>query len=366
MRTAALVTTIALALGAAACAGGDEPETAADAGRRSVQAPRPSDSFATRAELRWLERVADWSAAFSRAGGRVAAFESDPTYFDAVLEGDEEAIGAYREVLAPVRDCGRSFRRDVGAAPTARLRPAALDYVQSCAHFRRGVDLLLRAIGERNDELADTARAQIEAAGKEASRASGTLPPGEKQELPLARGAGGQSRVDPLYGRAASAVAEKPVEVRCWSKGDWKRLLVEEKVFTRGRVDERVLGFASAGGSRVSLSPRVCGHLDALAYDGVRARDQATRFAHAVALVVLTHEARHAAGIVDEPTAECEGMQLAGFAARRAGIAAPHAASLVRTYWRSYPALPAEYRSPECRDGGMLDLDLDRGGAGFP
>ncbi len=194
--------------------------------------------------------------------------------------------------------------------------------------------------------------------------ASGTLPPGEKQDLPVARGGDGKSRIDPLYGEAASAVAGKEVEVRCWAGPEWKRLLVEEKVFTRGRVDEEVLGFASAGGARVNLAPAVCERLDELTYEKTRLKADEGRLHQAVALIVLAHEARHAAGIADEPTAECEAIQLAGRAAARLRIEQSYARGLIGLYWSAYPDLPAEYRSRECRAGG--ELDLDKGSLAFP
>jgi hypothetical protein len=323
-----------------------------------------ADAFATKAELAWLRRLAGWSAGFADAGARVQAFESDRERFDPVLAGDRGAFVRYRELLEPIRSCGRTFRRAVGRAPTDRLREAARNYVQSCAHFRAGVDLLLEAIEQEDDELAQKAREQILEAGKEAALASGTLPPGEKQELPVARPGSGKSRIDPLYGRAASSVAEKDVEVRCWVAREWRRLLVEEKVFTRGRVDEEVLGFASAGGARVNLSPTICGQLDRLVYERERARDDEVRLRHAVALVVLAHEARHASGIADEPTAECEGIQTAKIAAARLGLPRRYAERAIGLYWLAYPELPAAYRSPECRPGG--ELDLDGGSPDFP
>lgn len=361
---AAMVATLALAL--SACGGGSgEPEAGGVAGVQTVKdSAARADAFATKAELAWLGRLAEWTAAFSEAGARVQAFESDPEQFDAALAGEPEALERYRTLLAPIRDCGRTFTLRVGSAPTDRLRQAAVNYRQSCAHFRSGVSLLLRAIDERDEDLGEEAREQIVAAARDASVASGTLPPGEKQELPVARGGGGKSRIDPLYGEAASAAAGKEVEVRCWARPEWKRLLVEEKIFTRGRVDEQVLGFASAGGARVNLSPPVCEQLDALTYEEARVEDEEERFHQAVALIVLAHEARHAAGIADEPTAECEGIQLARRAASRLGIEEAYARRLVDLYWSAYPDLPREYRSTECRAGG--ELDLDKGSPEFP
>lgn len=162
----------------------------------------------------------------------------------------------------------------------------------------------------------------------------------------------------------ASQVAEKEVEARCWSREDWRKLLVEEKVFTAGRVNESVLGFASAGGMRINLAPSVCRGLDALVYGNERPDDAARQHELALALVVLVHESRHAAGILDEPTAECQAIQLAAEAGSALGVERDYARTLVDVYWQAYPHLPPEYRSNECRDGG--ELDLSPGDRGFP
>lgn len=363
---AAVTTVILLALAVGGCGGeAGEPEAAGVAGVQTVKdSAESADAFATKAELRWLARLARWTAAFSDAGARVQAFEANEERFTSALAGEAEARERYEELLAPIRDCDRSFARRVGPAPTERLNQAAESYRQSCGHFRRGVELLLEAIDDRDEDLAERARDQIVDAAKEASIASGTLPPGEKQALPVVRDGDGKSRIDPLYGEAASAAAGKEVEVRCWARREWKRLLVEEKVFTRGRVDDEVLGFASAGGARVNLSPTVCEQLDALTYDDARPRAGERRFNQAVALVVLAHEARHAAGVMDEPTAECEGIQLARRAGSRLGLDAAYARDVIGLYWEAYPDLAAEYRSPECRAGG--ELDLDKGSPEFP
>ena len=212
--------------------------------------------------------------------------------------------------------------------------------------------------------LAQRARYRIEDGNLKLGVAAGLLPPGEKQRLPVERGAAGKSRVDPRYGEIASAIAEKEVEARCWSRKDWARLLVEEKVLTRGHITEALLAFASAGGQRINLGPVVCRHLDALVYDGKRPREPLRQLGLAQALGALVHESRHAAGVADEPTAECEAIQLLPKAAQAARVEPAYASELTRLAWESYPGLPAEYRAAECRDGG--ELDLTPGDGRFP
>lgn len=363
--TSGLAALVLVAAVPAGC-GGEEARTGGVAGVQTVRTKTAErGGWATKPELAWLRKVAAWSAGFVEAGERVSRFETDGSRFQAVLRGDEDAVAQYRELLEPIRDCPDSFAREVGPAPTERLRDSARNFRESCRHFRRGVDLLLDAVDEQDEGLADRAQYQMIEAGKEASVASGSLPPGEKQALPTA---GGEkvsgSRIDPRYSEAVSAITDKDVEVRCWSRADWRRLIVEEKTFTRGKVNERVLGFASPGGGRINLAPMTCHNLDRVAYGGARPGGERDRYALALALVTLAHEGAHAAGVADEPTAECHGIQTASEAARRMGIERAFTDELVRLYWRNYPKLPPMYRSDECREGGKLDLE--EGERNFP
>jgi hypothetical protein len=167
---------------------------------------------------------------------------------------------------------------------------------------------MLRAVNEQDEGLADAAREAIEDAGKEASVAAGTLPPGEKRPLPRGRDAG-ESRVDPRFSQAASRVAGKDVEARCWAPADWRRLMVEEQAYTRGKVNEKVLGFASAVGERLDLAPQVCHALGRLAYRDARPTPRPQAFTLALAVATLAHESVHVSGIADERAAECHGLQ---------------------------------------------------------
>jgi hypothetical protein len=75
-----------------------------------------------------------------------------------------------------------------------------------------------------------------------------------------------------------------------------------------------------------------------------------------VAVHVLTHEAMHLSGLVDEAAAECAAVQRDARTARLLGASPPDAARLAAAYWRDvYPLMPEGYRSPECRAGGVLD-----------
>ena len=78
-----------------------------------------------------------------------------------------------------------------------------------------------------------------------------------------------------------------------------------------------------------------------------------------VAVHVLTHEAMHLSGRLDEPAAECAAVQRDAHTARLLGAPADAAAGLAASYWRTiYPRMPDGYRSPECRPGGAMDERL--------
>ena len=78
-----------------------------------------------------------------------------------------------------------------------------------------------------------------------------------------------------------------------------------------------------------------------------------------IAVHVLSHEARHMAGVTDEVRAECGAMQRDAWAAQLLGATPDQASRLARTYWRVvYPSMRSTYRSPECAAGGELDEHL--------
>ena len=78
-----------------------------------------------------------------------------------------------------------------------------------------------------------------------------------------------------------------------------------------------------------------------------------------VAVHVLSHEARHMAGVTVEAVAECEAMQRDARTARLLGADEQQATELATRYWREvYPRMPDDYRSADCRPGGALDERL--------
>ena len=80
----------------------------------------------------------------------------------------------------------------------------------------------------------------------------------------------------------------------------------------------------------------------------------------AIALDVLAHESWHLEGNQNEAVTECYALQTVGFVATKLGSDNVQARGLARlVHLLVYPRMPGEYRSAECRDGGVLDLRPD-------
>jgi hypothetical protein len=60
--------------------------------------------------------------------------------------------------------------------------------------------------------------------------------------------------------------------------------------------------------------------------------------------------------VQDEAATQCYALQAIRFVAGRLGVSNANAHEYVRLAVARYPSLPEQYRSDQCRDGGMLDL----------
>jgi hypothetical protein len=146
------------------------------------------------------------------------------------------------------------------------------------------------------------------------------------------------------FSREASAVAGKPVTIRCDESGNFV-----------GAV-QHADGVALVGGNLAYLTPERCLALYRLAFE-----DKVDSSRTGLAIAVLAHEAWHLRGVADEGTTECYALQSGVQLGERLGLSQSTAERLMRAQrvdstlrGRQNPAyaLPAE-----CRDGGRLDLD---------
>ena len=146
--------------------------------------------------------------------------------------GQAASAAAAAPYLEPVRACSADLVAQVGPPPTERLA-RTLDVVQrACGHLERAADA----------SEAATAASEGRVGGKLLLRADQMVPPGEVRALPVVAGVSTESHVDPKFSRIASGLAEKHVDVNCWSRVDWTRLLREEKAYTLHHIDDNTLG----------------------------------------------------------------------------------------------------------------------------
>jgi hypothetical protein len=74
-------------------------------------------------------------------------------------------------------------------------------------------------------------------------------------------------------------------------------------------------------------------------------------------LNALAHESYHLAGVRNEAQTECYALQAIDFVARRLGGSPDQARALATLAFDQLPRrMPPEYSSPDCRNGGRLDL----------
>ena len=155
-------------------------------------------------------------------------------------------------------------------------------------------------------------------------------------------------RLEARLEAAASALVGVPVTVHCQTAG---------QQFVDAGAE---LGFVRYGPDgvpeRATLIKRdQCSDLaDYLGSDkSSPSRDQV------IAVHVLSHEARHMAGVTGESVAECGAMQRDARAAELLGADPEQALRLARLYWKTvYPRMSEGYRSADCRPAGPLDEGL--------
>jgi hypothetical protein len=170
-----------------------------------------------------------------------------------------------------------------------------------------------------------------------------------------------QRRLEPLLSEAVRVAVGRAIPVRCWTRSEWPSIL-EESHAPIGWLDPQdVLGVAVRDGSgeAINLSPRVCEPLAALAERPALPPAGQSALDLAQALVTVGHEAGHLVSrLSSEAAAECFGAQHVSRVAQALALTEAEGDLLASLYWGElYPRADPIYRSPDCRDGGLLDLD---------
>jgi hypothetical protein len=174
--------------------------------------------------------------------------------------------------------------------------------------------------------------------------------PRDGGRLPEITGRSERSRIDPKLSQVATGIAGDPVEVRCWSPADWRRLMRERAAYY-GEPVTFVYGYASVDQRRMHLPGFFC---ELLLEAGDRAVPRTLR---AQAAETFAHELEHLRGVASEARAECYGYQTLASGARALGVSRREARRLARVAWnRLYDARDPEYGSPHCHEGGAFDL----------
>jgi len=156
------------------------------------------------------------------------------------------------------------------------------------------------------------------------------------------------ARVEARLATVASTLTGHRVAVRCETLSQAWLDSHAELGYVRFDADGRPEPLAT-------LTAQACGDLSAW-LASPRADAPLDRI---VAVHVLTHEAMHLAGRLDEARAECEAVQRDARTARLLGATAEQAHELSVRYWQQvYPRLSDDYRSAACAPGGALDEHL--------
>jgi hypothetical protein len=153
--------------------------------------------------------------------------------------------------------------------------------------------------------------------------------------------------VDRVAGRGGSTVW-------CWSTDDWSHK--RDPWPDRADVWEGSWG-AYTIDVTVHVAPDDCAVLKLLR----ESKAPLGTFGHpetfAWSTLVLAHESVHVAGYRSERKATCWGLQRVSRTAVELGRTPEEGRYLAKLAWqRWYPRSLPSYRSPECRDGGRLDL----------
>ena len=79
-----------------------------------------------------------------------------------------------------------------------------------------------------------------------------------------------------------------------------------------------------------------------------------------MAVDVVTHEAFHLRGIIDEAETECRSLQTMAWTAQQLGATPEQGQAMAKAQFEGgYLDMPGRYRSDACAEGGALDMRPD-------
>jgi hypothetical protein len=309
--------------------------------------------------------------------GVAAAMEPVAQKYEEIGSERKRMAGPLRKVrqaLAAVKEAENRLRAFNDAHPETYL-PASLyyqwvglrdDYQAAFSAYKERVKRIrpfqreLKALLKEGRALWKDARRATKAYDGELEGCLGPEPAIERVERERIR------RLEVFIAELGEEIADRSMVVHCANADAWEEVQREAK----GKAD--LLGYVRFGTRIANLAPAICYALHRARYLGwepdfscLSASRKADvplcppRVMEVIrGAVTVAHEAQHVSGIVNEKRAECFGLQSAALVAQRFGVP-PSVADRVAWYAWHFSEAPRSYRSPECRDGGRLDLDPD-------
>jgi hypothetical protein len=200
-------------------------------------------SWATPAELAWLEKLGSWDTRLLRGLQSAARVEMTPRLAERLMRRDGRTVVLHSRALEPAGSCTADLMTKVGAPPTARLYRAFDTFRLACEHLQRFHSAITLAINHGQDSEIGTAQAEGKRAARRLLTADQMLPPGEVRSLPVIAGDVGQSRLERRWSRCEPArrQAGSPLLVGA----DWHRL-IRESSYTHRKLRPNTLGFAGS------------------------------------------------------------------------------------------------------------------------
>lgn len=154
-----------------------------------------------------------------------------------------------------------------------------------------------------------------------------------------------RARLENRLSGVATKLAGRQVRVRCQALGGAFVDVGSELGYVQFRADGEPVKWTL-------IKRDQCNDLTGYLHSG---RHQPS-FKRMLAVHVLTHESMHLASIRNEADAECAAVQRDAQTARLLGASPADARALAAAYYEQvYPRMADDYRSAECRPGGVLD-----------
>ncbi len=155
-------------------------------------------------------------------------------------------------------------------------------------------------------------------------------------------------KAEMVFSRAASKIAKRDVAVRCQG-------ILGNMVDIGNELGSVWFDEDGVPADKTDIKRDACNW----AKEYVSGKRRIT-MANALGVHVIAHEAIHLRGEMSESVTECYAMQHAAQVAQDLGATPMQAQQLVEFYWDTvYPNMPDEYRTPDCVNGGRLDLRPD-------